>query len=499
MYKNPMDQVLADTRIPVSPPSFTEWSNWSKDERDEWAAKHLTPEEWAEAKHKLDKALIQLIIHFPFFGFMASSMAAKKVWVTSDEMTPVGPFRTMSTDGKTLYIWPQFALYHDVKRLMGVLLHELFHNVLLHLSRGVGYDPALANIAMDYSVNLMVNDAAMESAQLTGQKIHPGLYDRLNWYVPVGGKLPGGMEEPKQFPYDEKYRDEHGQPMMWEDIYKLLKQEAGCTCGNPRRDGDSKSDGGEPNGGCPIHGKTRLLDDHGFWKPGNRPADENGEVNDEKFDPSVPQRWAMDANAKCSGDMRGTVPAGMKRRIEEWLNPPLPWYRLLQAYMKLTPSEFSWAPGDIRFPDPMPWISEVPDLTYVTFGFDTSGSMSQEEIAGSVENARSILRGFPSMKGRAYFWDAAVHDKMDLEEFEGVYEKGVGGGGGTSIRPQFLEIEEDGITPKTSVHVCFTDGYVDWNSVDPDKLEFDVLWVITNDHINPPEHPRYRMTRLNVH
>lgn len=184
--------------------------------------------------------------------------------------------------------------------------------------------------------------------------------------------------------------------------------------------------------------------------------------------------------------------------IEEWLYPPLPWFRLLQSYMKMTPSEFSWNPGDIRFPDPMPWISEVPDLTYATFGFDTSGSMSQTEIAASVENARAIMRGFPCMKGRAYFWDAYVHDKLDLEDFDGTVKNGVGGGGGTSVSPQFQEIKTDGIEDKVSVHVCFTDGYVDWESVRPDDLKYDVLWVITNETQQPPNHPRYRFTRLNI-
>lgn len=483
---HPIQQVAADTRTPGSPPDASTWAAMSDQERSAYAQQYLTPEEWEKAQFNIQRAMLQLIVFFPFFGFMVGQMASQRVWVRDRS----SEFRTMATDGKRLYIWPQFALYHDTKQLMAVLLHELFHNVLFHPVRGMGYHPVLRNLAMDYAINLMVNDAALEAAHLDsrGTQMGPDLYERLHWYIPV--EQIGDGDDAFQFCYDERFRSDNGEPMQWEEIYQILLAEL------PPEQQVAIGRGDTPDGLGKL--SRQLVDDHGPWRKGQRPADDEGTVNDADFSPEQVKRWAMDANAKCDDKMRGSMPVGMKRQIDEWLHPPLPWYRLLSSYMRLAPGEFSWAPGDTRFPQPMPWISEVPQLTYATFGFDTSGSMSHNEIAASVENARCILRGFPGMKGRAYFWDACVHDKMDLEDFDGQIKDGVHGGGGTSIKPQFVTIKEEAIEQDVAVHVCFTDGYVDWDAVDPDELPYDVLWVITNDQVQPPAHAKYKWTRLTI-
>lgn len=490
MTKDPMDLVLADEREPGIPPR--DWSQWSDEDRAAYARTHLTPEEWQQARTNITKAMVQLITYFPFFGFAVSSMATHRVWLT--ERHPSMSNRTMATDGKRLYIWPQFALYHPTKMLMGVLLHELFHNILSHPARGAGYDPVLRNMAMDFAVNLMVNDAALEAKNHPAGALTPDDYGSVEWYIPTDIITRSDGSKGPRYCIDEQYRTADGQPMLWEDIYELLLAEAKGQCTGACASGVPGS--GPPCPSC-ARGAGQLVDDHTPWH-GDRPADEDGSVNSEKFDPEDVRRWMLDANARNTDKMMGSVPAGIKRKIDEWLNPPLPWYRLLQAYMKLVPHDVAWAPGDIRFPEPMPWISERPEITYITFGFDTSGSMSTEEISASVSNAQAILRAFPGMKGRAYFWDAEVHDRFDLEDFTGEVKNGVRGGGGTSIAPQFKAIADDRIEDRTSVHVCFTDGYVDWQSVDPERLAYDVIWVITNDTQNAPDHPRYRQTRLEV-
>ena len=478
---NALERVMAETRTPGRRPTAEAWRAMSEEERLAWGERHMTLAEWEEAETHYRRALIQLLFFFQFFGAMTLQMASKVLWLT--EPTPVGgvEFRTMATDGRVLYVWPFFALYHNDKQLVGVLLHELFHNIFFHPIRGLGYDPLLRNQAMDYAINLTVNDSALASQHLGGP-MRPDLYDRLPWHIPVDSG----------YCVDEQYRDDQGNPMLWEEIYERLKQGLSPEAKAKLERGEGLERGDLGQGA----GEGRLVDDHGPWQPGKRPADEEGNVNRARFDPDGPRRWATEANAQQQGQQPGYLPAGMMRRIMEWLYPPLRWEQLLQAYLKPTTGDFSWAPGDIRFPEPMPFFAEKFEITWITFGFDLSGSMSDEEITGAVENARSMIRGFPAMKGRAYFWDADVHQRCDLEEFEGQIERGIAGGGGTSIAPQFAAVAAEGLNDRTAVHVCFTDGYVRWEDVDPDQLPYDVLWVITNDHETPPEHPRYRYTRM---
>lgn len=421
----------------------------------------LSEEEWRRIHHNMSKALITLLVHFPYFGSMTAAMASDRVWVTERERMARGAeFDTLATDGRRLYLWPPFVLHVPPKFLAGALLHELLHNVLLHPLRGVGFDPLLANQAMDYCVNLLVNDAALRTAKIMpGTPMQPSHYamPHVHWYIPVDS----------EFCVDERFRDERGEPMMWERIYAMLDDQ---------------------------RPESRLLDSHAVWQPGKRPAGDDGQSFAGPFDPDAVRRWAAAAQQFRHDASSGFAPAGLLRAIDRWLDPPLPWQSLLQAYLATTPGDFAWAPGDLRFADPMPYWTEQPKLSWIGFGFDLSASMDDRQIAAAVENARSILRSFPGTKGRAYFWDAEVHDACDLDDFDGVVRAGVHGGGGTRIAPQFDAIREDGLKP--NVHVCFTDGLVDWSEVDPDRLDHDVLWVLTRDGEGPPAHPRYRTTRL---
>lgn len=474
---DPMARVFADPRTPGERIAPDVWTAMTDGERAHHARNHFTPEEWRQAEIKLSRAIVQLLVFFPFFGSMVAAMSMDRVWIDGEPELPDGsPFHTMATDGRRLYLWPPFVLYSEEKFLLAILMHELFHNILHHPARSMGYEPELANQAMDYAVNLLVNDAAIQSAGLAeGTRMTPSLYGTVPWYVPVNSALHLPGQEPVfEFCVDERFRDEHGNPLLWERIYAILDAE--------------RQDGG---GGGRV-----TVDSHGAWRPGNRPADGDGGRNAQPYDPDLVRRWAQAAAALVDGDFAGSVPAGFRRRIEQWLNPPLPWHRLMQAFLKTAPGDFAWAPGDLRFAEPMPSYAEQPQLTYVTLGFDLSGSMDDREVAACVAQAKSLLTSFPGTKGRAYFWDAAVHQRCDLEDFDGTVERDLAGGGGTRIAPQFAAILEDGIAPQVAVHVCFTDGFVNWNEIDPETLTHDVLWVITDERNEPPAHRRYRWTRL---
>lgn len=493
-----------DKRVPGEPPG--NWSSMSQKEKDEYAKEHMTPEEWHKARDNVRKAIMTISFYFPFFGMILTQMVQKQVWIGTEEQLekmkrgPGDDFKTMATDGRVLYIWPQFALYCTLFELMGILMHELFHNILLHPDRSVGYDPILRNIAMDFTVNLMVNDCALHIAGMDPKntKMDPSLYDKLPWVIDGQPQIVDPSDRSKDIKWclDEKYRGQNGDALPWEEIYYLLQEDRRKKmAGQPQAGQGEEGDGDEQGQGYGSLG--RLLDGHQVWSPGNRPADEDGETNGKEFDPSDVKSWILDANAVVSQETIGSLPAGLRRRFDEWLNPPLPWNRLLSMYMKMTPYDFGWNPGDLRFEEPMPFIVEEPQLQYITLGFDLSGSMNDFDIGGCIENAKALIRGFPGMKGRAYFWDHVVHDRCDLDDFDGMINReGIHGGGGTSIKPQFDAIEEENLTDKVAVHVCFTDGYVHWQEVDPDTLPYDVIWVIVNDTETPPEHQRYRYTRF---
>ncbi len=483
-----MGMVYKDTRVPLRPP--LDYVHWDQAKKDEWNKEHFSPEEWKICEDKIEFVIMVMILFFPFFGIIVNRMAAKQTWIVNEKQQEQmgGVFKTMATDGKSLYLHPQYVLYHTEFELIGVFLHELFHNILMHIPRGMGYDRQLSNIAMDYAVNMMVNDAAMTAMGYdpTTTPVTEQLYNQLPWVIPTHIiPLDPSLKNPtiedvkagKAIKYcnDEKWRLPNGDPMTWEDIYRKLMEEG-------REDAIASG---------------TLVDNHGAWGKA-RAEGENGEpARGDPYDPNWIRDALADAYTQLDQKDIGNMPAGLGRRIQEILNPPLPWTRLLAPYLKMQNHNVGFVPGDMRFNEPMLWTYPEPELTDVVFTFDTSGSMSDQEIGAAIYQAKNIIMGYPNMRGWAMFWDARVHDVIELDDFEGTIARdGVHGGGGTDIKPQFDKMEEMELDP--CVVVCFTDGYVPWDNVDPNKLETDVLWVITNEHVDVPVHARYAATRLSI-
>lgn len=454
-----------------------------KIQEDNRSWKELSHKEISEIEFKFKRSLMQLIFNFPFFGFMAAKIANDVVWIKTPEQARTMAFRTMATDGKRVYIWPQYVLYHDIPVVMGTIMHELMHVILLHISRGVGYNPQLSNIAMDHVVNMMVNDLAKEvqgENKKTG--LSPALYDKLPWYIPC----PPGY-------HNEQYRDANGDPWVWERVYEDLLAKQNPDTQKMLRSGETVSDlaGVDSNG--------RLQDDHSVWSPSKPKMDEDGNPITGKFDPSEAIDMVRDAYVQTTqSKMKGTLPASMERMINEWLHPPLPWQRLVQRWLKPVPGDFGYQPGDLRFADPMPWFIPEQKLEYIVISIDTSGSMSDQEVGTAITQARHLLKSFPQTKGILCMCDAAVSLWQPIEEAYTIQRRV--GYGGTSFHPPFEKIIEEGLQDKVCVHIYFTDGYGNFPDDDwlkQHQLRFDTLWVITNNDVTPPASRQSQWTRLN--
>ena len=80
-----------------------------------------------------------------------------------NRLRPVYTFRipTQATDGKNLFINPQFTANLDLTGKVFVMAHEIMHCVLNHLRRGKAHDPEASNVAADYEVNITLADMGL--------------------------------------------------------------------------------------------------------------------------------------------------------------------------------------------------------------------------------------------------------------------------------------------------------------------------------------------------
>lgn len=115
-------------------------------------------------QRQISAAILQLRLHSPFFSTLA--LFARII--------PAPDHRTAATDGRDIYINPDFWQSLTPAERLGVLAHEVLHAALLHVQRRGQRDPLLWNIAADIVVNgaiMAENGFALPKGHLRDQQL----------------------------------------------------------------------------------------------------------------------------------------------------------------------------------------------------------------------------------------------------------------------------------------------------------------------------------------
>jgi len=171
---------------------------------------------------------------------------------------------------------------------------------------------------------------------------------------------------------------------------------------------------------------------------------------------------------------RGDVPAGLLRWAEEVLNPKIPWQQILRASLRLalqmtsvSKVDYTWRRpsrreavmgGDFRLPG-----LQAP-IPRVAVGIDTSGSMSDRELAVAIAEVKGILRALGT-EITVLSGDVEVHTKQVIRDVARIK---LAGGGGTDMRNILKAMAE--MSPPPDVAVVITDGYTPWPPTRPPQL-----------------------------
>lgn len=332
---------------------------------------------------------------------------------------------TMWTDGRHLGYNPTFVESLSLKELVAVLAHETCHVAGLHHLRKGSREHFKWNVAADAAINALLDDADLTLPN---------------------GCVPGIPDKSA------------------EEIYALLPDMPDM----PNRGGP----GGAGGAGC---GEVREA-----TNPDGSPLSEAERTQAEQ-DTKVMVQQAYNA-AKAAGK----VPAGLKRFIEEAMDPRVPWSDILARFLDgQSNRDYAWTRPNRRYASqgiimPSLWS---PGYGLVMFGCDTSGSIDQgqlKEICSEVLGCLNVYaeRGEDPELTIAWFDHAVYVQKVrDAEELKPM------GGGGTSFRVVMEWLAESGEQPKALIMV--TDG---WCSDFGEAPPCPVLWVLThrNRDFTPP-------------
>jgi predicted metal-dependent peptidase len=376
-----------------------------------------------DATRKLKKAKISLM-RSPKFALWQGIFMLGTVVVRDD-------IPTACTDGWNEMYGLAFIEELPDKQLAYVVAHEGLHKALRQLTTWRALwtlDAKLANAAMDYVINLILNDTDPYC-----EVIEMPMRD---------GKVLGLI--------DEKYRG-----MNTKQVFDILKQE--------------QEEGGGGGGGG--------FDDHDWEGASEQPAEEV-EAQAKEVERALRQGRMLD------GKMNGKNAGNLPREIADLLKPKVDWREQLREFVNsicANKDASSWRRVNRRF---LHMDTYMPSLVgesvgHIVIGIDTSGSIRTEEITRFLSEVQAIANHVHPEKVDLIYWDHEVagHEEYDAASLMTlVNSTKPRGGGGTNPNCVSTYLKDKKVKPECII--MLTDGYVgswgnDWDA--------PTLWAITDN------------------
>ena len=393
-------------------------------------------------KHPMVKKCVgHIMFKHPFWGSLLLEQNIKEDYNCD----------TFYVDGTNLGYNPDFANRLTFNEVCGVLIHELYHLLLLHHTRKGMRKHSLWNEATDYAINIIVTD--------------------------MGFSLPKGVL------LDQKYRDKSA-----EDIYRALdkKQDEDSKSNKGQGEPDSNGDSKGPGNTDSDDKNPDKSDKEGKGNPAKDAPIEDlaktlGEVRESKEDNAEEKIKGQIIRAVATAKQAGNMPsAAVIEAVEQAKEQKYSWEELLNRFItENSATDYSFECPDRRFlysgfvlPD-----MDTPAIGEIVFAIDTSGSVSTAEVqrlVSEVQYCLDIIAGSKeSPKFTVIYCDAAIQHVEVIDE--NTVKANPKGGGGTRFSPVFEYIEKSDIDVDALFYV--TDGYCsDFGNIVP---EYPVLWCLT--------------------
>ncbi len=384
----------------------------------------------------ISASILRLRMKSPFFATLA--LFARFI--------PSQIIPTAATDGKDIFFNPDYLLSLSTSQQDALLLHEVLHAALLHVTRRSVRDAKLWNIAADIVVNGIITEQ--------------GVFE-----LP-----PGGLREPKL------------EQLSVEEIYELLLKDTNNSQDLPNPDlleqppGDGLEDEGE-EGENNNSSKSKIAEDS----------------MSEARKTAVEAHWrnALQQAATIARTVnRGKLPAGIERELKVLTTAQIDWRTYLWRYIVQTPTDFSGF--DRRFVGQKLYLETLQgESVQVYVAIDTSGSIDQEQMRTFVTEIQGILNSYPHIRCELYYADTEVYGPYQLYPDSSLPKPQ--GGGGTSFVPFFEKVAVSWDGQTQGVCIYLTDGYGKFPERSP---ELPVLWVVTPGGLGLEEFPFGEAVRL---
>ena len=380
----------------------------------------------------IQKCILQVRRECSFFG---SLMLFAQIETTKK-------LPTAATDGRKIFFNEEFLYSLSSKEQNALMLHEVLHMALLHVTRRQNRDPHLWNIAAD----IVVND----------------LIER-NTSFP----LPQGAIT------DTRFQDK-----SVEYIYEVLlksKKKYKLVINDILQPGNSEDSEKDVNLSEPLS-QEEVDEIESFWKDKMEILKNSSEHN--------------------LSNGKGSLPAGIEQEISTILEPEVDWRHALWKYVGKTPADFDDL--DRRFIYKGLYLeSLLTEAVEVSVCIDTSGSVSDELLMQFTGELKGILKSYPNVKCSLFFADTDLAGPYEIDRIEQM-PKAIGRGG-TSFVPFFDYLkkhgEESSLLGNNKLSIYFTDGYGDFPQQEPDN---PTMWLVCKDGLETNGFPFGEVVRIST-
>lgn len=169
----------------------------------------------------------------------------------------------------------------------------------------------------------------------------------------------------------------------------------------------------------------------------------------------------------------GSIPGEVAKKVEEILNPKLPWEVILQDYMaNYKKEDYTWSRPNRRYwPETYLPSMHSEGLDQITVGIDTSGSINQAMFDAFMAEVTYIFDTMKPKRMRVMTFDTHVRDDLVFEEGDTLEGLQCAGGGGTNVQPLINAIVKD--CPDFAL--IFSD--LELSMPDLSKVDSDLFWI----------------------
>lgn len=368
-----------------------------------------------EAKLKVSRAMTRLACEDPFFGSCALRLDVR-------EDAAVG---TACTDGRSILWATEFVDTCSEDETVGLICHEILHVLLLHCVPLGEKNKVLANIAMDFVINEIVQN-------------------ECNYKLPKDGIMP-----------EARFKK-----MTWQQVYAIIEDEEKYQ--NMAKD-------------PAIAG----LFDH---------IDENGKLSDaEKAEMKADIEQMATQAAETAAKAHAKIPGQLEELIEKIRAPKVNWKEALESTLRgNNPDDQTWArPNrkmlgeyDLYMPSPQYF-----GMGNIVVGLDTSGSVSKRELEAFLSELHSIstVESYESIT--IIYNDSDVGNAVTFRPGDDISKLEVVGRGGTCFKPVFKYVEEQGVDIDQMIY--FSDMEVGESNFPKNAPYYPVLWCSTGNQYAP--------------